>query len=101
MAKNGETSTTAPWFFRPVRFRFNPDRGNMKTKLQATLSAGPYRKTRARPNRDGAGSPGLSSILVATDLSAESGKALKYAVALAGRLNARVTLLHVHEPLAS
>ena len=44
--------------------------------------------------------PKLGSILVATDLSPESAKALKYAVALAGRTEAQITLLHVIEPVA-
>jgi universal stress protein A len=57
----------------------------------------PRNKTGNRPSR-GPG-PSLDSILVATDLSPESAKALKYAVALAGRTAAQITLLHVIEPV--
>ena len=42
----------------------------------------------------------MNSILVPTDFSPQSEKALRYAVAFARQFNARLTLLHVLEPLA-
>lgn len=43
----------------------------------------------------------IKSILVPTDFSAESEKALPYAVAFARQLGAKLTLLHVVEPIAT
>lgn len=42
----------------------------------------------------------LETILVPTDFSPQSEKALRYALAFARQFNARLTLLHVLEPLA-
>ena len=54
-----------------------------------------------RNGRVRAGTLKLTSILVPTDFSAESKKALAYAVAFARQFDARLTLLYVIEPVAT
>ena len=64
----------------------------MKTKEKKT--------TRRRPSQSR--SPlGVRSIVVPLDFSPESRRALTYAISLARRLDARLTLLHVVEPVAA
>jgi nucleotide-binding universal stress UspA family protein len=69
----------------------------MKTKLAQSLprSAGlPLEKAAAKRNGK---APRLARILVPTDFSSESKKAVEYALAFARRFGASITLLHVVE----
>lgn len=73
-------------------------------KRRGRLAAGRNRLRRARPAAGAARIAPLlhiKSILVPTDFSPESEKALAYAVPLARAFGARLILLHVVEPIAT
>ncbi len=61
----------------------------------------PLTQTSARPGQANPSFLGIKSILVPLDFSAESKKALAYAVAFAMQFGAKLTLLHVAEPVAT
>ena len=85
-------------------------KGNcMKTRAKATqkrmqnrkaipASLAPKNVASRRPQK---GALKLTSILVPTDFSTSSKKALLYAVALARKFGAKLTLLHIVEPAAT
>lgn len=81
----------------------------MKTKTRiASRTARAVSRVRARPTfsphvKTASDAPGLKleSILVPTDFSAPSTKALRYAVALAAQFGAKLTLLNVVEPIGA
>jgi universal stress protein A len=60
----------------------------------------PAKKTRARA-KEASVEVGIRAILVPTDFSHYSEKALEYAIPLARQFGARLTLLHVIEPVAT
>lgn len=84
----------------------------MRTRIREPLrrTADNKASRRTRPQRDGSSIsvatvdrtlPRIRSILVPTDFSAESEKALAYALPFARQFGAKVNLLHVIEPLAT
>jgi universal stress protein A len=77
----------------------------MKTKIQnlskRTVKS-PNERTRVRTGGVRlAGVPAITSILVPTDFSKHSESALAYAIPLARQFGAKLTLLHVIEPIAT
>jgi nucleotide-binding universal stress UspA family protein len=71
----------------------------MKTSLQSRQKrAAPARRAKAAARPDPAVAK-LENILVPTDFSEVSRKAIKYAIPFARKFGARITLLHVIEPL--
>jgi universal stress protein A len=58
-------------------------------------------KAPARAQQGPVGPVGIRSVLVPTDFSQYSEKALEYAIPLAKQFGARLTLLHVIEPVAT
>ena len=81
-----------PWLLR----RLQPE-PFMKTALQRPRPSRPRRSlTPSRPRLAGLN---VSRILVPVDFSDTSNKALPYAVALAEDMGAKITLLHVIEPV--
>ena len=72
----------------------------MKALIESSKGNGRTTTPRAQKRGDGARSQNplkISSILVPIDFSAPSEKALDYALHLAAKFNAKVTLLHVIE----
>ena len=85
---------------------------NMKTKSRILTNRPNNPRPGTRSNRLGVPAakltlnpaenpPGIKSILVPTDFSKPSESALTYALALAHQFGARLTLLHVIEPIAT
>jgi nucleotide-binding universal stress UspA family protein len=66
----------------------------MKTTICESAAKPPARTNHLTMRSNGF----LRKLLVPTDFSVESGKALRYARTLAGRFGAAITLLHVVEP---
>jgi universal stress protein A len=71
----------------------------MKTPSLKTISRRPSRTTLVEPARAN-GKVRVQSILVPTDFSQASTKAISYATTLAEQFNAKLTFLYVVEPLA-
>jgi universal stress protein A len=83
----------------------------MKTKIRSSVNRVFNDKTangrkgtrlpRTGTRKSGSELLGIRSILVPTDFSARSEKALAFAIALARQFGAKLTLLHVVEPIAT
>lgn len=74
----------------------------MRTRHQVTASLPATIPGAQNRNKPDAGDPAgwrIKNILVPTDFSKASKKALKYAEELARQFNARITILHVVEPM--